>query len=232
MIRTIALGSFALAVGLGAAVQALGQDAKASYPTMAPLDQYLIADRNAEIGLARSAAPESITKSAEILVLGEHGYASAVAGSNGFVCLVQRSWTAGTEDPEFWNSKLRAPICLNEAAARSYLRLVIKKTDWALAGQSKAQIADHIKAAYEKKELPAMEAGAMAYMLSKQQYVSDQGGHWHPHLMFFVPQTEVKTWGANMPGSPILASEDATERIAIFMIPVSRWSDGTAEGMH
>lgn len=232
MLRTLAVRSFALAAALGVAMQASGQDVKLSYPTMAPLEQYLIADSNAEIALARSAAPESISQDAEILVLGRHGYETAVPGKNDFVCMVQRSWTAGTKDPEFWNSKLRAPICFNPAAARSYLRLVIKKTDWALAGQSKDQIADNIKAAFEKKELSAMEAGAMGYMLSKQGYVSDQGGHWHPHLMFFVAQADVQTWGANLPGSPILASEDATERLTVFLIPVAKWSDGTADDMH
>ncbi len=232
MIRTITLGIFAVSVAFGAAVQASAQDAKELYPAMAPLEQYLIADRDAEMALARSAAPQALSADAEVLVLGRHGYEIAVPGKNGFVCLVQRSWTAGTKDPEFWNSKLRAPICFNASAARSYLPLTIKKTDWALAGQSKAQIADNIKAAFDKKELPTMEAGAMGYMLSKQGYVSDKGGHWHPHLMFFFPQTNVQVWGANLPGSPILASEDATERLTVFLIPVSKWSDGTADEMH
>lgn len=232
MIRTMALRIFAAAFALGVTGQASAQGAKDLYPAMAPLEQYLIADRVAEMALARSAAPESLAADAEILVLGRHGFEIAVPGKNGFVCLVQRSWTAGTKDPEFWNSKLRAPICLNAAAARSYLRLVIKKTDWALAGQSKTQIADNIKAALDKKELSSSEAGAMGYMLSKQGYVSDNGGHWRPHLMFFVPQTGVQTWGANLKDSPILASEDATERLTVFLIPVSKWSDGTLDAMH
>src|ERR1700691_6628369 len=138
IIRTIALGSFALVVVLGAALQAQGQDAKTPYPNMAPVDQYLIADRDAEIALARSAAPESISHDAEVLVLGRHGYEIAVKGKNGFVCLVQRSWTAGIDDPDFWNPKLRAPICFNPPAARSYLPFEIKKTELVLAGKSKA----------------------------------------------------------------------------------------------
>jgi len=229
--RTMAIGILGVIVTLGAAGRAFSQDA-ASYPTMAPLEQYLITDSNAEIALARTAAPESISADAEVLVLGRHGYEVAVAGKNGFVCLVQRSWTAGTKDPEFWNAKLRSPICLNAAGVRSYLPLTIKKTEWALAGQSKTQIADHIKAAFEKKELPLLEAGAMGYMLSKQGYVSDNGGHWHPHVMFFFPQTGVPNWGANLGGSPILSAEDATERLTVFLIPVSRWSDGTADDTH
>jgi hypothetical protein len=54
ILRMIALSSFALAVVLGAAWQSQAQDPKSPYPSIAPLDQYLILDRNAEIALARS----------------------------------------------------------------------------------------------------------------------------------------------------------------------------------
>jgi len=79
---------------------------------MAPLDQYVM-ERNAEMTLARSAAPESISRDAEVMVLGRHGYETAAKGKSGFVCMVQRSWTAGIDDPDFWNPKLRAAICFN-----------------------------------------------------------------------------------------------------------------------
>jgi hypothetical protein len=227
MLRTIALESFALVVVLGAAGQTEAQDAKAPYPNMAPLDQYLM-ERNAEIALARSAAPESISRDAEVMVLGRHGYETAVKGKNGFVCMVERSWTAGIDDPDFWNPKLRAAICFNPAAARTYLPLAIKKTESVLAARSKARMIEEIKTAFDKKELPALESGAMCYMLSKQSYLSDRDGHWHPHLMFFVPETDAATWGANLPGSPILASKNAADRLTVFLVPVAKWSDGTA----
>jgi len=229
IIRTIALGSFALVVALGAAWQAHAQDAKAPYPNMAPVDQYLIADRDAEIALARSAAPESISRDAEVMVLGRHGYEIAVKGTNGFVCLVERGWTAPIDDPNFWNPKLRGPLCLNAAAARTYLPFTIKKTEWVLAGQSKTQMFDNIKAALDKKELPMQEPGAMCYMLSKNQYLGDSGRHWHPHLMFFVPRTDAAAWGADVPGSPILSGDDPQDSLMIFMVPVGKWSDGTAD---
>jgi hypothetical protein len=229
IIRTIALGSFALVVVLGAALQAHAQDAKTPYPNMAPVDQYLIADRDAEIALARSAAPESISHDAEVMVLGRHGYETAVKGTNGFVCIVERSWTAGIEDPNFWNPKLRGPICFNAAAARTYLPFTIKKTEWILAGQSKAQMFESLKTALDKKELPMQEPGAMSYMLSKQQYLDDSATHWHPHLMFFVPQTDAASWGAGLSGSPVLVGDDPEDRLTIFMVPVGKWSDGTAD---
>jgi hypothetical protein len=151
--------------------------------------------------LARSAAPESISHDAEVLVLGRHGYETAVKGQNGFVYMVQRSWTAGIDDPDFWNPKLRAPICFNPPAARSYLPFEIKKTELVLAGQSKAQMFESIKAGLDKKELPRPESGAMCYMMSKQGYLNDRDGHWHPHLMFFVPRMDALTWGADL-GAP------------------------------
>ncbi|MGA7316081.1 MAG: hypothetical protein WBX22_19165 [Silvibacterium sp.] len=226
--RTMVLGSFVLVLGVGVGWEARAADAKAPYPSMAPLDQYLIADRNAEIALARSAAPESISRDAEVLVLGRHGYETAVKGKNGFVCIVERSWTKEIDDSEFWNPKVRAPICFNAPAARFNVSLTIKKTELLLAGLSKALMVDNINTAFDKKELPTLEPGAMCYMLSRQGHLSDSDGHWHPHLMFFVPQTDDKTWGANLPGSPILALKDTQDRLTVFLIPVAKWSDGTA----
>jgi hypothetical protein len=163
------------------------------------------------------------------MVLGRHGYETAVHGKNGFVCMVERSWTAPIDDPDFWNPKLRAPICLNAAAARSYLPRTIKKTDLILAGRTKTQMMEAIVAGIDKKELPAMESGAMCYMLSKQGYLSDRDGHWHPHLMFFVSQADPAAWGADLPGSPIVAFKDTWEGVTVFLIPVRQWSDGTAD---
>jgi len=229
IVRTITLPVFMLAIALSAAWPEQAQDAKAPYPNMAPIEQYLMADRNAEIALARSAAPESISGDAGVMVLGAHGYETAVKGKNGFVCMVQRSWTAEIGNPDFWNPKLRAPICFNPPAVRSYLLLTIKKTELILAGQSKAQMFESIKAGLDKKELPAPESGAMCYMMSKQGYLNDRVGHWHPHLMFFVPPTDAATWGADLSGSPILADDDPEDRLTIFMVPVAKWSDGTPD---
>jgi len=205
------------------------QDAKGPYSSMAPIEQYLMADRNAEIVLARSAAPDSISGDAEVLVLTRHGYETAVKGKNGFVCLVIRSWTVGTDDPQFWNPKLRAPHCLNPAATRTYLPLVIRKTELVLAGKSKEQISESIKAGLDNKEFPAPEAGAMCYMMSKEGYLNDQAGHWHPHVMFYVPLEDAATWGADLAGSPIVSSNFTLDRLTVFMIPVAKWSDGTAD---
>ena len=227
-LRTIAFKGFGLLVLLTAACLARAQDAKTPYPSMAPLEQYLM-ERNTEIALARSAAAQPITADADVMVLGKHGYETVVRGKNGFVCMVQRSWAAGFDDPEFWNPKLRSPICFNPPGARSYLPLILKKTDLVLAGRSIPQMIEAISAAINKKELPGMEPGAMGYMLSKQGYLSDRDGHWHPHLMFFTPLTDPLAWGAGLPASPVLGFKDDPARLTVFLIPVGKWSDGTVD---
>jgi len=226
---TLLVTLLAHAVVFNLGLWAQPQNAATAYPTMAALDQYLMADRNAEIALAKSAAPKAIADDADVLVLERQGYTTAVHGTNGFVCVVERSWTAEIDNPDFWNPKLRGPICFNPPAARTYLPLTIAKTKLVLAGKSKTQMFDAIATALDKKELPALEPGAMCYMLSKEGYLNDRVGHWHPHLMFFVPPTDAKTWGADVPGSPVLADDDPQDRLTIFMVPVAHWSDGSAD---
>jgi len=212
----------------GVISRAQAQGADKPYPAMAPLNQYLAADENSEIALARSAAAKSISDGAEVLVLTPQGYQTAAKGANGFVCMVLRSWT-GPDDPQFWNPKIRSPICFNAAAARTYLPIVLMRTKLALAGKSKDEIFRSVESALDKKELPALEPAAMCYMMSKQQYLNDQAKSWHPHLMFFVPNAVAEAWGANLPGSPILAGSDPEDRLTVFMVPVRHWSDGSAD---
>jgi hypothetical protein len=225
---TSAFTTFLPVVMVSAALRAHAEDSKTPYPSMASLDQYLM-EQNAEIALARTAAPESISRDAEVMVLGRHGYETAVKGKNGFVCLVWRSWAAGIDDPEFWNPKVRSPVCFNPPAARFNVPLTFKKTQLVLAGRTKTQVFENISSALDKKELPALESGAMCYMLSKQGYLNDRDGHWHPHLMFFVQLTEPASWGAGLQGSPVVAAfTDTPERHTVFLVPVAKWSDGTA----
>jgi hypothetical protein len=232
--KTFALGSYSMVVVLGVWSHAQAQDAKTPYPSMAPLDQYLM-ERNAEIALARSAAPEAISRDAEVLVLGRHGYETAVKGKNGFVCVVERGWMSpfdGDGSAGFWNPKLRGPVCFNPPAARSILPMTYKRTEMVLAGESKAQIIDGIKM-FMKQELPPLEPGAMSYMMSKEQYLSDEGNHhWMAHLMFYTPLMDGAVWGADLPKSPVMLNPQfrgAPEPIDVFMVPAGWWSDGTPD---
>jgi hypothetical protein len=211
----------------GAIEHARAQTEKTSYPAMAPLSQYLSADKDSEIALARSAAPASISGEAEVMVLGRDGYKTAMKGTNGFLCLVERSWGAATDDPEFWNPRVRAPICFNPPAAKSFVPIFLMKTKLVLARKSKAEIVEATNSAFSKKELPGLEPGAMCYMMSEQQYLNDRGKSWHPHLMFLVSGDVAKSWGADLPGSPIIAANDPQERVTIFMVWTGNWSDGT-----
>jgi len=218
----------ALVGALGDVGQAVAQETKQSYPSMAPLDQYLMPDRNAEIELARSAAPRSISGDATVLVLGRHGYETAVEGKNGFVCLVERAWMSPFDNSEFWNPKERSPVCFNAPAVRSILPIDYKRTQQALAGRSLAQIIEWTKSAYANGELPALEPGAMAYMMSKDAYLTDEGGHNLAHLMLYTPLMSGAAWGADLPGSPVfLGDKGPPEPFTLFILPVGKWSDGT-----
>jgi hypothetical protein len=243
IVRTITSGTFALVAVLCAARPGRAADAKTPYPSMAPLDQYLIADRNAEIALARTAAPPSISRDAKVMVLGPQGYETAVEGKDGFVCIVERAWMNPFDSPEFWNPKNRSPICLNPPAARTVLPLTLMRTKLVLAGKSKDEVKESIKAAIEKKELPELETGAMSYMMSKDAYLTDKGGHNMAHLMFYTPLGTI--WGANVvdssnklsepfPGSPLLLApsyKGNPEPIDMFLMGTGVWSDGTPAPM-
>src|SRR5690348_13986672 len=217
-------GIFALA----AQRHARAQNSKALYPKMAPIEQYLM-DRDAEIALARTAAPESIALDATVLVLGRRGYETAAEGKNGFVCVVDRGWSAPIDNPEFWNPKNRSPICYNPQAVSSILPAIIKRAELALAGKSREQIQELTKAAYAKKELPTtLEPGAMSFMMSKDAYLTDDGGHNLAHLMFYTPLMVGGTWGADLAKSPVmLLQKGPPEPFNIFIVPVGKWSDGT-----
>jgi hypothetical protein len=194
---------------------------------MAPFEQYLIPDENAEVALARSAAPQSVSDAAEVMVLRRDGYATAVKGSNGFVCIVERSWANTTDDPQFWNPKIRAPHCFNPPAAKTFLPIFLMKSNLVLAGKSRAEIASAAATATEKKELPALAPGTMVYMMSKQQYLNDDDMSWHPHVMFYVSGDAEKSWGANLPGSPVMSAYDPEQRVTTFFVLTGKWSDGT-----
>jgi hypothetical protein len=199
--QSSAIGGFIFLLStVGAAHGALSQ-----YSNMAPRDQYLIADQAEEIALARSAAVPSIADNAGVMVLGAHGFETAAKGTNGFVCIVERAWDKPFDDPEFWNPKMRAPICLNAAAVSTVLPTYLERAEWALSGLSKSEMEGRSKTSSKANMTPA--AGAMSFMLSKQQYLSDDGGHWYPHVMFFSPHVAPEAWGANLKGSPVLGSD-------------------------
>jgi hypothetical protein len=237
------IASLALLAGLGMPHPAMAQDATPSYPKMAPLEQYLMPDKAAEIALARSAAPASISHDATVLVLGHNGYEQAVQGKNGFVCWVARSWMGPFDWPEFWNPKVRGADCLNPQAARALVPVIYLRGKLAMAGRSKAEMVTALKAAYAHKQIPDLESGAMDYMMSKSSYLTDQGGHDMPHLMFFTQVKDANDWGSGAANSPVMsapywfftpdqqAQVKGLPPILVFLVAVPAWSDGTAMDM-
>lgn len=204
----------------GAAVSAIA--------AMAPIAPYLMASREQEIALARSAAPASIAAHASVMVLGEHGYVTVVKGTNGFVCLVVRSWDneLDVKSGVFWNPQFHAPFCLNPAGAQFELPLYLLRTQWALGGVSQKEMAVREKAAWVAGKLQEPKPGAMCYMMSRQADLG--GGPWHSHLMFYLPLEKTPaSWGANLAHTSIMAG--ASDHATIFYVVVPYWSDGTPE---
>lgn len=214
------------------------QDAKNPYPRMAPVAEYLMG-RDAEIALARSGAPASISRDATVLVLGRHGYETAIQGTNGFVCFVERGFGAPFDLPEFWSPKVRGANCINPPAVRSVLPIIREKTELLMAGKSRAEVIAALSASFAQKKLPALEPGALSYMMGKGSYLTDKGKHNVPHLMFYSASDDA-SWGANADGSPIGSisfwdlSDHAYPRlkelpsITVFAIVMKAWSDGTS----
>lgn len=210
---------------------ACADEAKPSYPAMAPLEQYLSASAADEIALARSAAPMSISGDATVLTLGSHEYDIAVKGKNGFTCVVERSWANEFDADDFWNPKLRSPMCYNLAAARSVLPGYLERTKWVLGGVSRADMLARTKSELAANTFVMPARGALTYMMSKQGNLNDAVGHWHPHLMFYLAHSDGAAWGANLDDSPVFSTQGSPEPITTFYVPVANWSDGTPATM-
>lgn len=216
---------------------AQGQSAATPYPKMAPVEQYMM-DRGAEMTLAKSAAPDAISKDATVLVLTRKGFETAVAGTNGWTCYVDRAWAGMLDHPEFWNPKIRAAACLNPAASRSFIPYERLRAQLILAGKSKEEVIAATRVAIETSQLPALEPGAMCYMMSKTAYLTDEGEHAMPHVMFYSAD-DGKAMGANLTNSPIMGgsywvlSPDSYPQLRSFppiyvtLIGVDKWADGT-----
>jgi hypothetical protein len=157
--------------------------------------------------------------------------------------MVERSWMAAFDSPEFWNPKVRGAECLNRQAARSIVPIAELRTRMVMAGHSKAEIVSALKAAFANKQLPDLENGNMVFMMSKSAYLYDAGDHNGPHVMFFTALKDGKDWGAGASGSPVfagpywfLSSKEPSQAkglppILVFAVEVAKWSDGTAAPM-
>ena len=197
---------------------------RAQSPKYPPLSEYMM-EPEAEIALAKSAAPDGVSGRATIKVLTAAGYKVLVQGDNGFVCMVMRGWGAPTYTPAanrnlVYDPKTRAPICFNPVASRTVLPYQELRTRLAMEGKGPDQIAEEIEAAYAKGELPKIEAVGFAYMFSADQMLGPAGA-WHPHMMVYTPYYTNAMLGNNAgdSGLPSISDDEGTP-FAVTVIPV------------
>ena len=196
--------------------------AQNAYP---PIDQYLM-PRDAEIALARSAAPPAISDRATVKVLTKAGYQVASQGDNGAVCLVMRGFSAPTYTPAafrdiVYDPTIHAPICFAAPAARTALPYYELRTRLAMAGKGPDQIAEALQLAYVKGELPVRAEATFAYMFSAHQHLGPGIGAWRPHVMVFVPYADATTVGATPFGDTLpQVTDDAGTPFSVVVIPV------------
>ena len=190
-----------------------------------PLSEYMM-DRDAEIALAKSAAPDDVSDRATIKVFTASGFQTAREGDNGFVCMVMRGFTGA---PTFtpvqvrayinYDAKTRAPICLDPLAARTLLPYYELRTKLGLEGRTAEQIAEGVQAAYAKGQIPRRPEVCFAYMWSADQVLGPVG-HWHPHIMVYLPYYATLL-GTNHPQNPLPAiGDDEGTPFAVGTIPV------------
>lgn len=202
-----------------------GAQAQTESPKYPPLSEYMMA-RDAEVALAKSAAPDNISGRATIKVLTTSGYTEAHQGDNGFVCMVMRGWAAPSFTPAqfrnlVYDPTVLAPICFNPAASRTAMPYYELRTKLGMEGKTPDQIAEGVKSAYAKGRLPRRDMVSFAYMWSADQVLGPGAGHWHPHMMIFAPQYENAMLGGNEFGSPLpQVSDDGGTPFAVVVVPV------------
>ncbi len=195
-----------------------GQSAK--YP---PLSEYMMTPE-AEIALARSAAPENVSAHATVKILTASGF--KVAAQGGSVCIVMRGFSAPTYTPAqfreiVYDPTIRAPICFTAPAARIVMPYYELRTKLAMEGKGPDQIAESVQAAYVKGDLPRRDGVSFAYMWSADQNLGPGIGHWHPHMMIFCPYYENSMVGGNEFGSLLpQVSDDAGTPFTVVVIPI------------
>ena len=165
-----------------------------------------------------------------MLVLTRNGFVEAARGTNGFTCLVLRSFAGNIGDPDVWNPRVRAPHCFNPPAVRTMLPAALKRAEWVLGDVSPTEIAARTQRAYASHEFPMPAVGAMAYMLSHEQYLVDADPHWMPHVMFYYDKSmPAAAWGVGGATNTLIdgSAGDPHSPVLVLLIPVRQWSDDT-----
>jgi hypothetical protein len=139
--------------------------------------------RERQIGLALSAAPTEVSSKATVYVLGLKGYEKAREGTNGFSCLIERSFKGTTQTSS-------APACFDAVGSGSIMVAYLRREELRAEGKSEAEIKDDIAKGYEDGRFKVPGPGFL-YMMSNENFVynnvSGKSGFVAPHLMFYAP---------------------------------------------
>lgn len=189
----------------------------------APIEDYLADHENDEIAIARSAAPAHISDEATVLVLQTSGYQEVRKGTNGFVCLVERSWGGKLHYVGvFWDPAVRSPNCYNAEGARTVLPMYLLRTQLVLEGKGRSEIGARLNEAIASGELSVPVGAAMSYMMSGAQYLHPDIGRWLPHIMIWMPYTSQEDWGPNaLAGNDPVVFRNPGGPYAMVVIPYS-----------
>ena len=180
---------FVLVPGLvaGAATQAEAQEPKkpeVRFDASVP--------RERQIKLALSAAPAEVSSKAAVYVLGSKGYEKIREGTNGFSCLVGRSFE-GTTDASI------DPMCYDAEGSRTLLLVKLREEELRAKGKSETEIKADIADGYKEGRYRAPGKPGFVYMLSSENYVRDpetgKSGPFPGHLMFYAPYMTAKDLG-------------------------------------
>ena len=166
--------------------------------------------QDAEIRLARSAAPAEVSAKATVLILRDGKYVEGAKGSNGVTCYVSRSQPEAVE-----------PECFDAEAVQTVMPIDLLQTELRIAGKSTAEIDRVVAEKIQSGEFKLPRRPAMVYMMSAAQilYTPDgrRVGAWKPHLMLYYPHMRATDLGLEKPGALVsfLNEGGATSAIVI-----------------
>jgi hypothetical protein len=179
---------------------------------------------DAEIALAVSAAPSTLTSGADVYAWHDGHFVKVRTGTTGFACMVSR-------DPR---ANGVFPMCFDPEAARTLMQEEMMTTELRSRRLSNTAIQQRIDAAYADGTLHHPEKPAITYMMSSHQmllsYQADSiepVGAWRPHVMIYLPHASAAQFalGAENDHGPVSApfKDDADGMQLVIQVP--HWAD-------
>jgi len=174
-----------------------------------------------ELRMAATAAPGAVTGGASYYVLTDEGFVLRIQGDNGWHCFVERAFFVRAANGDAYDPRVRAPHCINEEGAATRMQEVFLRARLALDGLDQDAVDAEVNKAFQSGALRPPAGFAMTYMMSPEQWLGEGAGHWHPHLMFWVPYLENAHVGGNPPmgALPFIGSESGS-RSAVLIVAV------------